>query len=149
MSNEKSAKQSLAIKILAVDDEKAITDMLVRYFTYEGYEITGINDPNEALELVRKSNFLVCLLDIQMPGMSGLDLLKAIKQENGMTAVFMMTAFATTENVLTALRRGAETCYLKPLNNLEMMRADVDRAIERFKGWQELIQRLKSMEASR
>ncbi|MFN0118484.1 MAG: response regulator [Elusimicrobiota bacterium] len=133
---------STPIKILIVDDEKETTDMLVRYFKLENYDATACNTPIEALNLIKNDNFLVCILDIQMPEMNGIDLLKKIKQINGMTGVIMMSDHASTENILTCLRRGAETCFLKPISDLSELKKIVDTLIKRFKTWQKLIQKL-------
>lgn len=139
---------ALEVKILVVDDEKEITDMLVRYFSYEGYRIDAVNDPVEALAKVQNDNYLIVLSDIQMPNMNGLDLLKSIKTYNGMIGVILLTAHATTDNMLTALRRGAETCFLKPLNDLDAIRTSVDGLINRLRRWQDLIQSLRRQEPS-
>lgn len=138
--------QALNVKILVVDDEKEITDMLVRYFSYEGYSITAVNDPLEAWRLIQEDNYLVVISDVQMPAMSGLDLLKSIKQYNGMIGVILMTGYASTDNMLTAFRRGAETCFLKPLKDLDAVRASVDGLIQRLRAWQLLIQSLRKAE---
>jgi DNA-binding response OmpR family regulator len=137
------------VKILVVDDEKDVTDMFVRFFTFEGYLITGVNDPMQALSLFCRDNFMICILDIQMPGMSGLDLLKDIKRHNGMTGVIMMTARATTENILTALRRGAETCFLKPIDDMQAVKKAVDDLVLRFENWQRLLRDLRMAEGRR
>lgn len=138
----------MKIKILIVDDEKNITDMMVRYFSFEGYDVTGCNDPVEALEMIKNDNYLICILDIQMPKLNGTDLLKEIKLYNGMIGVIMMTAYATTENVLTCLRRGAETCFLKPIDDLEGIKKYVDNVVKRFNDWQNLIIQLKGSSSS-
>ncbi len=126
-------------KILIVDDEIGITDSLTRYFRLMGYNVDSSNDPQEALNLVLKENYMIVISDIMMPGMSGIELLKKIKKYNGMIQVIMMTGVVTIENVLSCLGAGANECMLKPLDNLEKIKCAVDEAIAKLTRWEELI----------
>jgi len=126
-------------KILIVDDETGITSSLTRYFRLMGYNVDSSNDPREALNLILEENYMVVISDIMMPGMSGIELLKKVKEYNGMIQVIMMTGVVTIENVLACLGAGANECMLKPLDNLEKIKRAVDEAIAKLGRWEELI----------
>lgn len=129
-------------KILIVDDEEGITNSLVRYFRLLGYKADGVNSPVKALEMIHNENYMIVISDIMMPEMSGIEMLGKIKSFNGMIQVVMMTGVVTIENVLACLRNGANDCYLKPLEDLTVMKGAVDEAIGRLSKWESLIKQM-------
>ncbi|MBI5813982.1 MAG: response regulator [Nitrospinae bacterium] len=131
-------------KLLIVDDEEGITNSLVRFFKLMDYNVDSCNSPAKALEMIRKENYMIVLSDVMMPGMSGIELLKEIKDFNGMIQVIMMTGVVSIENVLTCLRLGANDCFLKPLDDLEVIKRAVDEAGEKLSKWENLIKRMIS-----
>ena len=135
----------IRVKILAVDDEKDITDLIVRYFTFKGYDIIGINDPSKALQMIEEQNFQIIISDIVMPGMDGLEFLRKIKEYNGGIQVVMITGYVTMHNILTAMRLGAETIFFKPLQDLEKLESTINSCIEKIAMWQEILKKLGSM----
>ena len=132
----------MEIKILVVDDETGITNSLVRYFSLMGYDVAETNDPQEALEMIYRDNYMIVISDIMMPGMSGTELLVKVKQYNGMIQVIMMTGVVTIENVLKCLRHGANECFLKPLDDLDAVKSSVDEAIDKLNKWESLIKNM-------
>jgi DNA-binding NtrC family response regulator len=80
-----------------------------------------------------------------MPGMDGLELLQRIKEYNGGIQVIMITGYVTMHNILTAMRRGAETVFFKPLKDLEQLEASVRQCIERINMWQEILKELGAL----
>lgn len=126
-------------KILVVDDEESIVNALTRYLTLYDYDVIGVTTPEEALALVKKENIMVVISDIMMPHMSGIELLAAIKEFNGMVQVIMCTGVVKIENVLECLRLGANHCFLKPLDDLAQIKDAVDDATGRLARWEELI----------
>lgn len=130
-------------KILIVDDEKVITDTLARYFKLEGFDTLTCNSAYEALRLIHANDILIVITDIAMPGMDGVELLRRIKQSNGMIQVIMMTGFIRTQTILTCMRLGADDCLLKPLDDLDEMTEAVRTAQKRLAKWHQLLIRLK------
>lgn len=126
-------------KILVVDDEESIVNAVTRYLDLYDYDVVGATDPVEALEKVKEENVMVVISDIMMPGMSGIELLAAVKEFNGMVQVIMMTGVEKIENILECLRLGANNCFLKPLDDLEQVREAVDDSFRRLARWEELI----------
>ncbi len=141
---EKSSN-SIPIKILAVDDEKEITDFLVRHFTLLGYDIVGANDPREALSMIEEGNYHIAIIDIVMPVMNGLDLLKRIKKYNGGIKVIMITGYVTMHNVLTAMRNGADNVFFKPLTDLNKLENAVTEAVNKISMWQNILKELLAL----
>jgi DNA-binding NtrC family response regulator len=141
----KRAGPIMKIRILVVDDEQDITDLLVRHLRFKGYDAVGENDPVKALKMVEEESFNVIISDIVMPGMDGLELLRRIKEYNGGIQVIMITGYVTMHNILTAMRRGAETVFFKPLKDLEQLEASVRQCIERINMWQEILKELGAL----
>lgn len=129
-------------KILIVDDEEGITNSLVRYFRMLEYKVDGVNSPVKALEMIHNENYMIVISDIMMPEMSGIEMLRRVKDFNGMIQVIMMTGVVTIENVLACLRNGANDCYLKPLDDLTVMKGAVDEAIMRLVKWESMIKQM-------
>lgn len=117
--------------ILIVDDETAFLDSVSRMLVIEGYEdISKISDPTLVPELLDSKNFDIAFLDITMPELDGLDLLKIIKEKAPQTECIMVTANESIPMVIKAIRRGAYDYLLKPIMPEAMAHA-LDRALER------------------
>ncbi len=117
-------------RILIVDDERSMREMLSILLEREGYETAEAKDGREALQLFEGSLFDLVITDIQMPVMNGIDLLAGIKAISPETPVLMITAFATAEQAVDAIKLGAFHYFTKPFNNDEI-RALVRNALEK------------------
>ena len=135
--------------LLIVDDEIEIREMLARHYRLKQHEVTLAADGQEALETLAQQRFDVVISDIKMPGMSGVDLLKAIRAEYPMTRVIMITGYVTLDHALACLRRGADTCVFKPLTNLGELDAAVDSAIRWLRQWQAKLVELRGMKPAK
>ncbi len=105
-----------AAAVLIVDDEQAICELLCEALGEQGYTCQAVYNADEALSRLKESNFDVALLDIKMPGMSGIDLLVKISESYRNTAVLMMTAVTDSQTAAEAMRRGARDYILKPFS---------------------------------
>ena len=103
-------------KILAVDDDEAIIKYIQVQLLKQGYDLEATTDEHEALALVKKSFFDVVITDLYMPQVSGLEILKEIKQVSPKTNVIVMTASNDVGNSLTAMEEGAYDYLLKPIS---------------------------------
>ncbi len=101
-------------RILVVDDERAIQDLLSYAIREAGYEVLSASNGKEALSLIEQENMQIAICDIKMPGMDGIDLLKKIRDISPETIVLMITAYASVETAVDALRYGAFDYILKP-----------------------------------
>ncbi len=117
-------------RVLIVDDEKGMRDFLSIMLKKEGYAITLSDSADKASELVGKGEFDLVVTDIAMPGKSGLEILKQTKAANPDTPVIMITAYASTESAIEALKLGAYDYIIKPFD-VEEMKAVVRNALEK------------------
>ncbi len=102
--------------ILVVDDELSMREFLSILLTKEGYRVLTAADGAEALDIAAADNVALVVSDIRMPGMNGLELLSALKQENPGLPVIMITAFASPDDAVTAMKNGAFDYITKPFN---------------------------------
>lgn len=107
-------------KILVVDDEKIFRESLFHWFEEEGFDVTPVDSGEEALKVYDVDRFDIILLDIKMPGMSGLELLAKIKQIDPHATVIMITAFASVSTAIQALKEGAYDYVTKPVDPDEL-----------------------------
>ncbi len=128
-------------RVLIVDDEKSMREFLSIVLKKEGCDVTVAAHGPEALSLIDKEIFDLVISDIKMPGLSGIDLLKAVKAVSPSTIVLMMTAFASTETAVEAMREGAYDYLTKPFK-IDEVKLLVKNALER-KQLQEENTRLK------
>lgn len=110
-------------KILIVDDEQIVRESLYHWFEDEGYSVDTAEDALAALKKFDKGKYDLILLDMKMPGMSGLELLSKIKEIDKECVVILITAFASVPTAIQALKEGAYDYVTKPvdpdeLNNL-------------------------------
>jgi len=116
--------------ILVVDDEPGIVDSLRKVFERESLRVVTARNGAEALEVLRKTSVAVMLTDLMMPGMSGLDLLRASRQISPETETVLMTAYGTVENAVEAMKDGAYDFVTKPIKRAHITRA-VAKALEK------------------
>jgi DNA-binding NtrC family response regulator len=107
-------------RLLIVDDERGILVALKGLFRKEGYEVETAESGEQALELVKGGLFHVIITDLSMKGMSGLDLLRAVRHIDPACAVLMITAFGTQRIAVEAMKAGAEDYLPKPFDNDEL-----------------------------
>ncbi len=101
-------------KILVVDDEEIILLSCERILTEEGYEVQTRLSAADALELLAQDNFDLVIADLKMPGMNGIELLRAIKQDYPNISVIMITGYSTVESAVEAMKGGAADYLPKP-----------------------------------
>jgi len=104
------------ISILIVDDEDSVRDSLLNWFIEDGYEVEAAENAKKALQLLEHRVFNIILVDIKMPGMDGLELQRRIKALNSESIVIIMTAFASVETAVQALKDGAYDYVTKPFD---------------------------------
>src|SRR5579862_427529 len=107
-------------RLLIVDDERGIVIALKGLFSKEGYEVETAESGEEALEKVKTAPFHVIITDLSMRGMSGLDLLRAVKQLDAECSVLMITAYGSQRIAVEAMKAGAEDYLPKPFDNDEL-----------------------------
>jgi DNA-binding NtrC family response regulator len=104
------------ISILIVDDEESVRDSLYNWFIEDGYRVECAENATKALSILESDNFDIVLADIKMPGMDGLEMLKRIKTLRKDSIVIIMTAFATVDTAVQALKDGAFDYVTKPFD---------------------------------
>jgi len=107
-------------RVLIVDDEKDILKALEFLLRAEGYAVSTAISGEEALDLYKKENFDIVLTDLKMPGMDGLTLLEEIRKINPEATVLFMSAYATVESAVEAMKKGAADYIVKPFINEEV-----------------------------
>jgi DNA-binding response OmpR family regulator len=142
-------------KIMIVDDEEAVRQSLEDILQLEGYEVTSAASGDAALDIMQEQNFDLVLLDLKMPGLDGLDVMKTIRKNSPETKIVLLTGHGSMESAIEALRQGAHDYLLKPVASRELLNS-VARAIAQRAEQQERrllleqldssIQRLKGVE---
>lgn len=105
-----------SISILIVDDEESVRDSLYNWFIEDGYEVDCAANAKEALAKIESGKFDIILADIKMPGMDGLEMHRRIKTFDSSAIVIVMTAFASVETAVQALKDGAFDYITKPFD---------------------------------
>ncbi len=126
---EMTGKQSRS-KILFVDDEREMLSTVKGYLSRAGYGLTVTEHGRKALELAGKNDFDIVITDLNMPELSGLQLLKAIKKIRSETEVIILTGYGTIETAIEALKFGCYDYLQKPVN-LERLELLIDRILEK------------------
>jgi two-component system response regulator PilR (NtrC family) len=117
-------------RILVVDDERSMREFLEIFFRGEGFDVVTAAGVGEATIAVGADQFDVVISDVQMPGGSGIDLLRTVKEVAPETVVVMITAFATTETAIEAMKQGAYDYVTKPFQ-VDELRLVVEKALEK------------------
>jgi two-component system response regulator PilR (NtrC family) len=109
------------MRILIVDDEEVLQDVLSSLLRKEGYETVSARSGEEALSLLRQGDIDLVLLDLMLPGMSGQEVLRQIRREDPQQVVVMITAYSSVEGAIEAMREGAFHYIPKPFKNEEVL----------------------------
>jgi len=117
-------------RVLVIDDEPGIREMLSRELTLEGYEVQTATDGVDALEQVRKGKFQLAVCDLNMPKLTGLEVLDAFRDSDPDMEVIMMTGYATVETAVQAMKKGAYDFVQKPFSLDELLML-VEKALEK------------------
>jgi DNA-binding NtrC family response regulator len=104
------------ISILIVDDEESVRDSLYNWFIEDGYLVDCAENAKKALSIIESKDFDIILADIKMPGMDGMEMHRRIKSLNSDAIVIVMTAFASVETAVQALKDGAYDYITKPFD---------------------------------
>ena len=106
--------------ILVIDDELSMRELLEVLLSKEGYKVTCAKNGRDAVSMIKKTVFDLLLCDIRLGDITGIDVLKALKEENQDTVVIMISAYASTEAAVEAMNEGAYDFVPKPFNNEEL-----------------------------
>jgi two-component system response regulator PilR (NtrC family) len=106
--------------ILVVDDELSMRELLEVLLAKEGYKATCVKNGRDAISMIKKTVFDLLLCDIRLGDITGIDVLKALREQNQDTVVIMISAYASTEAAVEAMNEGAYDFVPKPFNNEEL-----------------------------
>jgi len=110
-----------ALQLLVIDDEPAIRQVVASQLRKAGHSVEQAGDAETAFERLSKGDVDIALSDIKLPNMSGIELLRQARTANIDTAFIMMTAFASVDTAIEAIKAGAADYMIKPLNHDELM----------------------------
>ncbi|OGF45867.1 MAG: hypothetical protein A2231_07070 [Candidatus Firestonebacteria bacterium RIFOXYA2_FULL_40_8] len=137
-------KENNKEKILIVDDEASICELL-QLNLYELYDTDTAGSVKEAIEKIELKKYALIITDMKMPGQTGLDLIKLVKEKSSETIVIVMTGYSSVEDAVNALKLGAEEYVLKPLD-LDKFSIMVKSFIEKYRLRKKLSSVQKSFE---
>lgn len=115
-------------KVLIVDDQNGIRVLLTEVFSSEGYRTYQASNGKLALEIVKKESPDMVLLDMKIPGMDGLEILKRIKEINTQVKVIMMTAYGELDMIKEATELGALMHFTKPFD-IDELRMEINHQL--------------------
>src|SRR5438046_176253 len=116
--------------LLIADDDPGLRQSLERTLTREGYRVILASDGNAALERLQAGGVDLVLTDLKMPGLSGIELLRAVKAIAADVDVILLTAFGTVEEAVKAMKEGAYDFLTKPFQRAQLLRL-IRQALER------------------
>jgi DNA-binding NtrC family response regulator len=126
-------------RVLIIDDEAAIRESLETLLNLEGYAVDAAPDGAGGLASIDSKSYDLVLLDLALPGQNGLEVLARIRERHAQLPVIMITAYGTVNNVVDAMRAGAQNFVQKPWDN-EKLLADIRASIARHRAEEENIQ---------
>ena len=139
-------KKNESFRILIVDDNREIRTILEEYLREEGYAAEGAGDGNEALAKHGESPFDLIITDLNMPGMTGMELIKAISKEESTTEFIIITGYASLDSAIEAVKAGAFDYIVKPFR-IEELRVVIKNARDKImlkKANKQLFNKLRS-----
>lgn len=133
------------IKVLVIDDDQKVLDLICKILNRREFDLYTASDGGQGMELFKKENPSIILTDINIPEMSGIEILKIIKKVSPITQVIVFSGVGTTADVIEALRLGASDYLVKPIN-VGLLIHTVIRCVERHELIIERIERKETLE---
>lgn len=118
----------MAKKIIVIDDEKIVCDMAKKVLEVEGYEVETYTDSQLALERIKEASFDLVITDLKMGTVSGMDILREVNQRSPKTKVIMLTAYATLDAAIEAIKEKIFDFFPKPVK-IDDLKKSVKKAI--------------------
>ena len=106
---------SAPLRVLVADDDRLVLELMTSFLTKLGYQALPAGNGGEALRVFRQGGVDMVLSDVKMPGLDGLDLLKAVKEAQPRTPVILISGYSDTDSLVTALNHGAQNFLRKPI----------------------------------
>lgn len=117
-------------RIMVIDDENIVGKMLKAVLEQEGYEVESFLSADPALARLKEAKFDVVITDLKMKGIDGMEVLRTVKNENPETKVIMITAFASLDAAVEALRGKVDDFFPKPVK-IKDLKACIERLLAR------------------
>jgi DNA-binding response OmpR family regulator len=108
-------------KILIIEDEANVVNLLKRGLEEEGYDISVAMDGLSGYDMAARHSFDLMVVDIMLPGMNGIEICRNLRSQKVSTPILMLTALGSTENIVTGLDSGADDYLVKPFNFAELL----------------------------
>ena len=115
--------------VLVVEDKKAMADMLAKTLAAEGYSAVTASSAEEGLDRASRERIDLVLTDLKLPGMTGLEMLRILKEKRPFLPVIMMTAFGSIETAVEAVKAGAYDFLTKPFDTSHLL-VLIEKALE-------------------
>ncbi len=125
-------------RVLVIDDEKRIRDGCQKTLTLEGFEVDTIESGTLGLEILETKHFDIILLDLMMPGLTGMEVLARVKVLHPETIVIVITGYATLEHAIEAMKKGAFDFIAKPFST-EELRSVVAKAVQFIRTLEDIV----------
>jgi CheY-like chemotaxis protein len=122
-------------KILVVDDEVSILDMLKDAFSSAGYTVLTAESAENAINIFRQESIMVMFLDLNLPGMSGLELCKLIRKQNQIGIIYAFTGYSNFYGLLDCRAAGFDDFFVKPVK-LDVLLKAAQEAFEKLERWE-------------
>ena len=129
--------------IMHVDDDPSLLRVVAGKLSASGYEVISVEDPREAVSKMRETGARLLLLDIDMPYVNGMELLKKVKQEDGGIQVVMLSGLVSMSTALQSMRWGAEACVFKPINDFGPLLKSIEATFEKIDRWWTCVEELR------
>jgi DNA-binding NtrC family response regulator len=129
-SGAESVRTQPRIRVLVVDDDDQWRQTLVRRFSRQGMALTAAASGEEALQKAEQTRLDVAILDLNLPGMNGIELLSLLRERQPELEALMLTAHSSIETAVTAMKRGAYDCLVKPFH-LPELEVHIQKAFEK------------------
>jgi len=120
-------------KILIVDDEEGMREFLTYMLEGESFQVSTAASGLEALEKIRQEEFALVLADVKMPGIDGLEMLRRIKEMDEQTVVIVMTAYASLDTAIKAIKFDAYDYLIKPFPDTDKVLRIIERGLVRHR----------------
>jgi DNA-binding NtrC family response regulator len=104
------------VRVLIVDDEDEFVDAVVERLNLRGFEANGVTTGREAIQLLEEHTYEILLLDVKMPGLGGLEILRQVKAKRPELKVVLLTGHGSTQDAEEGMRLGAFKYLMKPVN---------------------------------